>query len=51
MAKINICGQKFSMFINGREKAQEVGRDAEKGNLDPFLKLSESTLEVPAWGQ
>lgn len=28
---------------------QEVERDAEKGDLDTFLKLSESRLEVPFW--
>lgn len=35
MTNIGICGQvSISVFINRREKAQEVRQDAEKGNLD-----------------
>lgn len=50
MKNIGVCGQKFliSIFINVGEKAQEVGWDAEKGNTDTFLKLTESRLEVPS---
>lgn len=41
----------YFIFINERRKVQEFKWDAEKGNLDTLLKLSESRLEVPSWGQ
>lgn len=48
MANRGVCGQKvsISIFINERGKVQEVGWDAEKDNVDTFLKLFECRLDA-----